>query len=124
MEALSQQERDELWSVGWVIGSCVIFPGKRINGKHTINETRGCHNQILDRFDLTLECIRLHYTGQENPLDDTLQTYGDFFKLFETFQGYVDHFLLQDLVTSDYSEVKFYLPFDGFQSSPLPRYVT
>jgi hypothetical protein len=38
-----------------------------------------------------------------------------FFRLFETFKGYVDFFLLNDLV-DHHGDVKFYLPFDDFQS--------
>jgi hypothetical protein len=34
--------------------------------------------------------------------------YRDFFALFESFRGYVDFFLLQDLVTDDYSGVTFW----------------
>lgn len=46
-----------------------------------------------------------------------LARYADFFSLFESFEGYVNFFLLQDLVAPDGS-VKFYLPFDDFQSRP------
>ena len=38
-----------------------------------------------------------------------------FFNLFLDFQGYIDFFLLNDLVDSDH-QVKFYLPFDDFKS--------
>jgi len=34
-----------------------------------------------------------------------LDRYVDFFGLFESFQGYVEFFLLQDLVTDDYRTV-------------------
>ena len=37
------------------------------------------------------------------------------------FQGYVDHFLQQDLVTDDCSAVRFFMPFDHFSTSPLPK---
>jgi hypothetical protein len=37
--------------------------------------------------------------------------------LFETFKGYVEFFLLNDLV-DEHGHVKFYLPFDDFQSPP------
>ena len=62
----------------------------------TINGARGVNGKIKDRFDLTLECIRRHYTSEKSPLSDTLQRYSPFFNLFENFQGYVDFFLLQD----------------------------
>jgi Family of unknown function (DUF6994) len=41
-------------------------------------------------------------------------------ELFGDFRGYVDFFLLQDLVTADCSAVKFFMPFEDFNASPLP----
>lgn len=46
--------------------------------------------------------------------------YGNFFGLFGSFQGYVEHFLLQDLVSGDCSSVRFFAPFENFATSPLP----
>lgn len=46
--------------------------------------------------------------------------YAPFFALFGSFDGYVDFFLLQDIVSADYSEVKFHAPFTGFGPSPVP----
>ena len=63
---------------------------------------RGCNHKIGDRFDLNLECIRGHYLRGDNPLSFTLSSYGAFFDLFEDFRGYVNFFLLQDLVGDDY----------------------
>ena len=85
----------------------MLFPGKQIDGKPTINQERGRNSQIADRLDLTLECIRLHYLGETSPLAETLARYGNFFALFEDFNGYTDFFLLQDLVSEDSSTVKF-----------------
>lgn len=42
--------------------------------------------------------------------------------LFEDFAGYVEFFLLQDLLDAD-DHVTFYLPFTGFEASPLPATV-
>ena len=64
----------------------------------TINGARGCNRKIGDRFDLTLECIRRHYQREESPLSRTLSSYREFFELFGDFRGYVEFFLLQDLV--------------------------
>ncbi|HQQ32724.1 MAG TPA: hypothetical protein PLR90_02305 [Methylophilus sp.] len=91
-----------------------------MNQKPTINGARGLNPQIKDRFDLTLECIRRHYRNESSPLGDTLQRYAEFFGLFTSFRGYVEFFLLQDLVNSDFSKVNFFLPFDDFKTSPLP----
>ncbi len=98
-----------------------LFPGNRIDGKQTINGARGCITKIADRLDLTLECIRRHYLGLGSPLGETLERYGDFFALFGNFEGYVDFFILQDLVTDDYSAVRFFTPFDNFNTSSMPK---
>jgi hypothetical protein len=81
---------------------------------------RGFNRRIADRFDLTLECIRRHYLDQGSPLGETLSRYREFFALFESFGGYVDFFMLQDLVSADGSAVKFFTPFDDFNDSPVP----
>ena len=51
---------------------------------------------------------------------ETLARYSDFFALFENFRGYVDFFLLQDLVTGDCSAVTFLMPFDDFKTPSVP----
>ncbi len=107
-------------NLGYTMGGMLVFPCKQVNGKHTINCARGLNSKIRDRFDLTLECIRRHYKNEASPLEETLQRYCDFFGLFESFRGYVEFFLLQDLVDPDFSEVRFFLPFDDFNSSPIP----
>ena len=44
----------------------------------------------------------------------TLAWYSDFFKLFGDLRGYTEFFLLDDLLGSDRSTVRFFLPFDDF----------
>lgn len=112
------KEVDELFDAGSTIGAYIIFPNNRINGKHTINQVRGVNSLIDDRFDLTLECIRLFYLGQKSPLYETLLRYKDFFDLFGDFKGYIEFFLLQDLVDEN-GNIKFYLPFDNFKTRPI-----
>jgi hypothetical protein len=112
---------DVFQALGSTIGARILFPGNRVDRKPTINVARGFNAQIVDRFDLTLECIRLHYLGQASPLAATLDRYADFFDLFDSFKGYVDFFLLGDLVQN--GQVKFYLPFDGGFGQPLPNTV-
>lgn len=107
---------------GGTIGGRLVFPRNRIDGRQTINQRRGTHARIRDRFDLTLEAIRRHYSGESSPLSETLNAYGDFFALFGSFDGYVQFFLLDDLI-DDSGSVRFYLPFDpvdGYANSPLP----
>lgn len=108
----------------YFIGNMIVFPGRRIDRNMTINQARGCNNRVGDRFDLTLECIRRHYLRVSNPLADDLMRFDSFFHLFEDFAGYVDFFLLNDLVTADYSAVNFFLPFTDFgHPSPYPSNV-
>ena len=121
MEQMPVEELDEFNTIGYTIGGMMVFPGNRIGRKMTINGARGFHPRIKDRFDLTVECIRRHYRKEDSPLGDTLARYADFFDLFGDFRGYVEFFLLQDLVTADFSEVRFFTPFDGFKPWPLPK---
>jgi len=107
-------------SIGYTIGGMMLFPGNRIGGRSTINAARGFHPRIKDRFDLTVECIRRHYAGAVSPLRDALARYAGFFRLFGDFRGYVDFFLLQDLVTPDYAKVKCFACSDDFGASPVP----
>ncbi len=113
-------ELDAFSSIAYTIGGMMIFPANRIAGKMTINGARGFHPRIKDRFDLTVECIRRHYLGLTSPLSETLERYVDFFRLFKDFRGYIEFFLLQDIVTNDFTAVKFFKPFEGFDVSPLP----
>jgi hypothetical protein len=78
-----------------------------------------------DRMDLTLECVRRHYTGEPgSALSDVTDAYQDFFELFgqreQGFKKFVDFFHFQDLVTPDYKAVRFYLPLKNFEHSGVP----
>lgn len=119
-QAVPQSEIEEFCAIGYTIGGMMIWPGNTINGKWTINQARGCTRSIRDRFDLTLECIRRHYCGTANPLADVLARYADFFRLFRDFRGFIEFFMLQDLVSDDCSAVRITPPFDDFQGSPIP----
>jgi hypothetical protein len=121
IDQIPSDERDDFKRLSYTIGGMMLFPANRIEGKATINGARGFNHKIKDRFDLTVECIRRHYCDEDNPLNETLSRYSDFFALFVDFPGYVRHFLLEDLVTDDYSAVRFFLPFDNFKTSPLPQ---
>lgn len=103
----------------YTIGGMIIFP------KHagSINQIKGTNPQIKDRWDLTLECIRRYYQGEESPLYRTLCRDKEFFDLFVDFKGYVDYFYLQDCVSEDYSAVRFWLGTGKFEEDPLPRTV-
>lgn len=116
----SEKENEEFQRISYTIGGMLIFPAQKIDGRQTINGARGFNSAIRDRFDLTLECIRRHYLEESSPLADALRRYEFFFSMFETFKGYVDFFLLNDLV-DDEMWVRFFLPFDGFISSAAPK---
>lgn len=116
----SDEEREAFSAIAYTIGGMLVFPGNRVDGKNTINGDRGFNRKICDRIDLTLECIRRHYLSADSPLARTLDRYFHFFALFGEFRGYVDFFLLNDLVDEKESNVKFFMPFDDFQTSPVP----
>ena len=116
----SEDEQAAFDTLGYTIGGMMIFPSNRVDDKMTINGARGFLPRIADRMDLTLECIRRHYRGECSPLDATLARCADFFALFENFGGYVDFFLLQDLVTADGAAVRFFMPFDDFNLPSKP----
>ena len=118
-----ESEREEFDTITYQMGGMMLFPGNTIDGKMTINGAKGFHPRIRDRLDLTVECIRQHYLRGSSPLAEVLSRYGDFFALFEDFPGYVDFFLLQDLVSDDSSSVRFFGPYEGFGASPLPSAV-
>jgi hypothetical protein len=119
-EQIPAADREAFLRLGYTMGGMMLFPGNKVAGRMTINGARGCHPLIKDRFDLTVECIRRHYSGGKSPLSEVLARYADFFRLFESFEGYVEFFLLQDLVTPDCSAVRFSAPFDDFGRSPVP----
>lgn len=121
IEQFPEADNEVFRTIGYTIGGMMVFPGNKIDGKLTINGARGFTRKIADRMDLTLECIRHLYRGEISPLGDTLRRYSDFFAQFGDFRGYADFFLLQDLVTDDYTEIKFFMPFDDFQTSSVPR---
>ena len=113
-------EQTAFLGVTYTIGGMMLFPGNVVDGRMTINGARGFHPRIKDRFDLTVECVRRHYQREWSPLSDTLTRYASFFDLFETFRGYIDFFFLQDIVTDDYSAIRFHAPFADFDKSALP----
>ena len=122
-DILSLISKDDLAAfdaLGYTIGGMMVFPAFQIERQWTINQARGCNRLIADRFDLTLECIRRHYLGGTSPLVAVLARYGDFFALFRDFRGYVEFFLLQDLVTADGAAVRIAEPDSNFSRSPVP----
>ncbi|MEO7060593.1 MAG: hypothetical protein ABI083_12800 [Lapillicoccus sp.] len=123
VEQVPPYEIVAFFNLACTVGAYLVFPlATPVDSKWplTINGARGLHPRIRDRFDLTLECIRLHYRGEASPLAGVLARHGAFFDLFGDFRGYVEHFLLDDLVTADYASVKFLKAFIDFSGDPLP----
>ena len=119
LDQLQYGELDSFFNLCTTIGGFIIFPSKQVNRKMTINGSRGVNHRIQDRFDLTLECIRRFYLNETSPLTETFERYRSFFKLFDNFKGYINYFLLQDLVEEDFLKIKFWHPFVSFDNSPL-----
>lgn len=120
VEQLGPDALEEFQAIGYTIGGMMLFPSNRVGRKMTLNGARGWHPRIADRLDLTIECIRKHYRGEASPLAEVLKRYQGFFAIFRDFNGYVDHFLLQDLVTDDGKRVLFFMPFDEFRKPHVP----
>jgi hypothetical protein len=116
------KDSDDFFRIACTIGGYILFPRNRSGETgQTINCVRGMHPAIADRFDLTLECIRRHFSdpAAENPLGERLAYYSDFFRLFRDFDGYIEFFLLDDLVTRDRSAVRSLMsgePLSGFRT--------
>ncbi len=121
---IPKSELEAFNAQGYTIGGMMVFPRNRINKKWTINQARGCTRSIGDRFDLTLECIRRHYVDDTSPLANTLARYSTFFKMFDSFRGYVEFFFLQDLVSDDFDSVKISQPYNDFNDPPIPSTVS
>lgn len=101
----------------YTIGGTILLPSFRGG----LNQARGCHKRIRDRWDLTMECIRRHYEGQESPLAKAMEKSRAFFDLFVDFKGFVDFFFLQDLVSEDYSKVLLWYDTPFFEPNPMPK---
>lgn len=108
----------------YTIGGMILLPSFR----WCLNQARGCCRSISDRWDLTLECIRRYYSGEQpNPLYKTFENPANikFFSLFVDFKGFVDFFFLQDCVTEDYRKVIMWLdtPTLFVDTNPIPKTV-
>ena len=102
----------------WTIGGEIIFP----RHNKSMNQQRGTNSYILDRWDLTMECIRRFYLGEDSPLYEVLNRDRAFYELFVDFKGYVDFFFLQDCVSPDYDEILFWHDDSSLDHTlPLPK---
>lgn len=117
-QRLQAHGRGTVHDLGWRLydmGGMILFPGLQVGGLWTINQAKGCTRaRIADRLDLTLECIRLYYeflqhrgtaggplpdgSARSNPLGPVLHRYQRSFEIVRSFEGYVDFWMLNDLV--------------------------
>lgn len=113
-----------LFDAGCTVGAYIVFPYARRqeDGKYpwSINQARGMRRQVRDRMDLTLECIRRHFRGEDSPLAPTLTNVEGFFALFDDFNEYVQHFLLDGLVDND-GKVRYLTDHVDLAGDGLPR---
>ena len=101
---------DEYAKTDYTIGSSIIFPisigGVPIG--YTMNKARGLNQQVHDRFDYTLECIKRYYDkNTNNPLQSALEKSSAFFDIFNGFDEYVHFFFLEDLIDRDGNVISF-----------------
>ena len=82
IEQIPGAENGAFMMIDYTIGGMMIFPANKADGKMTINYARGFTQSIVDRMDLSLECICRHYIGQSSLLSATPKRYADFFALF------------------------------------------
>ena len=114
-------EAKKFQDVGNTIGGYIIFPSKTNEPGMSINQSRGISKTISDRFDLTLECIRLHYLRKPNPLEAVLNRNAKFFELFNSFSDYAEFFLLQDLLNPNLESILYFTQINEIGDWGLPR---
>jgi hypothetical protein len=114
-----ESENEGFRAIAYTIGGMMIWPGSSAYGQ-SINLVRGSRADISDRMDLTVECVRRYYAGELSPLTDVLKANATFFRLFSDFGEFIEHFLLQDLVSKNYSQVRFFMDFDDFTGRSRP----
>lgn len=108
---------EDLCHRSYTVGGVVIFP-KHVS---SMNQNKGTNSLISDRWDLTLECIRRYYNGEQSPLYSTIERDRAFYDLFVDFKGYVDFFFMQDTVSEDYSKVNIWCGDDSFEENGYPK---
>jgi hypothetical protein len=128
---IENKKYENFCKIAHTIGNFIIFPkypiGLSENSK-SINQIRGTHDKIKDRFDITLECIKRYYLKienknyyEDNPLFNVFNNFKQYFQLFINFKGFCKFFLLQDLTINNFENIKYFLPFNGFEINPYPK---
>lgn len=120
---LDKKEHKKYLKLMNTMGGKIIFPKDKKIGIQTINTARGLNSKIKDRFDLTLECIKLYYFDKKNsPLYEILSLNFDFFNLFgkgeDGFKNYIEFFFLEDCLVDNKCNIKFFIE-EKFEN-PIP----
>lgn len=89
------------------IGGHLIWPVIKATKNKTINQARGGSSGFYDRIDLTLIDLKKYYYNEDCKLKDEFDASKDWFKLFGTFENFIDFFLLQDFVDIEYKVLQF-----------------
>ena len=121
--SLDKEEHKKYLKLMNTIGGKIIFPKHKKIGIQTINTIRGLNPKIKDRFDLTLECIKLYYFDKKNnPLYEILNLNFDFFNLFgkgeDGFKNYIEFFFLDECLVDNKGNIKFFIE-EKFEN-PIP----
>lgn len=90
-----------------------LWPKRSGPSGQSINQARGQHPHVADRLDLTVECVRRHYIGEQSPLANALNGAADFFALWPDWRTWITWWLLDDLLDND-GEIRWLLPFSEF----------
>lgn len=116
---VEQATIDAFVQTSYTMGGMMLWPANKIDNKLTINGARGLKGRIADRMDLTMEAVRRHYEGGDSPLADVFERYGAFFDLFGDFDGFVEFWLLEDMLDCD-GGVAFHAHFDDYETMGYP----
>lgn len=108
----------ELDHLTHTIGATMLWP-PATNGQ-SINQARGLHRRIRDRFDLTVICVDRHYRNEPHPLSSTFDNYRDYFDLFASFDGWIDFWHLHDMVDTNRQPIEFPPSSNNFTANPIP----
>jgi len=113
IKEFNQNDLNQFYEKLTTIGGYIIFP-KHMN---SLNQRRGNHSLVADRFDITLDSIRKYYRGEkiDYPLRNDLEKDREFFSWFIDFESYVSFFYLDDLVDKKSRRILFFS-----EDKPLP----
>jgi hypothetical protein len=117
---LPVSEVEDFVAVGYTVGGMMVCPQQR--GRRQVDHQHGAWDDPghcrPDGPDSPVHPPVLRRRLQ-HPTGGGPGRYEQFFRLFGRFRGYVDSFLLQDLVDPDDS-VRLFIDFDNFESSGVP----